>query len=68
MAVEFRQRTAGEFLQMFKRRKWHILLPTIALGIAVGYVVYQLPSMYESKTSLMLKPPTISSAVVKDMT
>ncbi len=68
MAVEFRQRTAGEFLQMFKRRKWHILLPTIALGLAVGYVVWKLPDMYESKTSLTLKPPTISSIIVKDMT
>ena len=68
MAVEFRQRTAGEFLQMLKRRKWHLLLPTIAIAVAVGYVVSQLPSMYESKTSLMLKPPTISSVVVKDMT
>ncbi len=68
MAVEFRQRTAGEFLAMFRRRKWHILLPTIAIGLAVGYVVSQLPSVYESKTSLTLKPPTISSAVVKDMT
>jgi uncharacterized protein involved in exopolysaccharide biosynthesis len=68
MAVEFRQRKAGEFLQMFKRRKWHILLPTLALGLAVGYVVWKLPSMYESKTSLTLKPPTISSEIVKDMT
>jgi polysaccharide chain length determinant protein (PEP-CTERM system associated) len=68
MAVEFRQRKAGEFLQMFKRRKWHILLPTLALGLAVGYVVWKLPNMYESKTSLTLKPPTISSEIVKDMT
>lgn len=68
MAAEFRQRTAGEFLAMFKRRKWHILLPTIALGVAVAYVVSGLPSVYESKTSLTLKPPTISSVVVKDMT
>lgn len=68
MAVEFRQRTAGEFLQMFKRRKWHILLPMLALGMAVGYVVWKLPSLYESKTSLTLKPPTISKEIVKDMT
>ncbi len=67
MAIEFRQRTAGEFLQMFKRRKWHILLPTIAFGLAVGYVVWKLPSMYESKTLLTLKSPTISEKVVQSL-
>lgn len=68
MATEFRQRSAGEFLKIFKRRKWHILLPTIAVGIAVAYVVGKLPNVYESKTSLVLKPPTISKEVVKSMT
>lgn len=68
MAAEFRQRSAGELLKIFKRRKWHILLPTIAVGIAVVYVVGKLPSMYESKTSLTLKPPTISEKVVQSLT
>lgn len=68
MPVEFRQRTAGEFLQMLKRSKWHILLPTLAVGIAVGYVVMKLPDMYQSKTSLTLKPPTISDKVVQSLT
>lgn len=68
MAVDFRQRTPGELLAMFKRQKWLILLPTIAVGLAVGYVVNKLPDMYESKTSLTLKPPQISDKVVQSLT
>jgi polysaccharide biosynthesis transport protein len=68
MAVDFRQRTPGEFLAMFARQKWLILLPTIAVGLAVGYVVTKLPDMYESKTSLTLKPPQISDKVVQSLT
>ncbi len=65
MAIEFRQRSVGEFGQMLRRRLWLILLPTLAIGVAVGWVVWKLPSMYESKTSLAIKPSTISKDVIK---
>ncbi|MBK7704367.1 MAG: hypothetical protein IPJ30_00970 [Acidobacteria bacterium] len=68
MSVEFRQRTAGEFVKMLKRRKWFILLPVVTMTVAIGYVVYKLPSVYESKTLLTVKPPTISDIVVKPLT
>ena len=68
MSVEFRQRTAGEFIKMLKRRKWLILLPIITMTAAIGYVVYRLPSVYESKTVLIVKPPTISDRVVQSLT
>ncbi len=64
MSVEFRQRTAGELVRMLKRRKWLILLPVLTMTAAIGYVVYKLPSVYESKTLLTVKPPTISNEVV----
>ncbi|MEP6901733.1 MAG: hypothetical protein ABJA66_08285 [Actinomycetota bacterium] len=64
MSVEFRQRTAGEFIKMVKRRKWFILLPVITMTAAIGYVVYKLPSVYESTTLLTIKPPTISEKLV----
>lgn len=67
MAVEFRQRTAGEFIKMLKRRKWLVILPTLAVGLAVAYVVSKLPSIYESTTLLTLKPPTISEKVVQSL-
>ncbi len=68
MSVEFRQRTAGEFIQALKRRKWFILLPVLTMTMAIGYVVYKLPSVYESKTILTVKPPTISEKVVQSLT
>ncbi|HQU81819.1 MAG TPA: GNVR domain-containing protein [Pyrinomonadaceae bacterium] len=68
MSVEFRQRTAGEFFRMLKRRKWLIILPIITMTAAVGYVVYKLPSVFESKTLLTINPPQISEIVVKSLT
>lgn len=67
MSVEFRQRSAGEFAQMIKRRKWIVLLPTIAVGLAVAWVVWGLPNYYESTTFLTVKPPTISEKVVQSL-
>lgn len=68
MSVEFRQRTIGEFIGMLKRRKWLILLPTLTMTAAIGYVVYKLPSLYESTTLLTVKPPTISTNLVQSLT
>ena len=67
MSVEFRPRTAGEFVRMLKRRKWLIILPMLTMTAAIGYVVKQLPSVYESKTLLTVKPPTISADIVKPL-
>ena len=45
-----------------------ILLPVLTMTAAIGYVVYKLPSVYESKTLLTIKPPTISDKVVQSLT
>jgi uncharacterized protein involved in exopolysaccharide biosynthesis len=68
MDVEFRKRTIGEYLEILKRRKWEIGLPTIAFLIAVGWVVWHMPSMYESKALLTLQNPTISEKVAPSLT
>ncbi len=68
MSVEFRQRTAGEYLRTIKNRKWHILLPAIAVFIAVLWVVSGLPSNYVSTTFLTLTPPAISEKVAPSLT
>jgi uncharacterized protein involved in exopolysaccharide biosynthesis len=52
---------------MLKRRKWFIFLPVITMTAAIGYVVYKLPSVYESKTLLTVKPPQISDKVVQPL-
>lgn len=65
MSVEFRQRKPGELVAMVKRQKWLILLPMITLTAGIGYVVYRLPSIYESTSLLTVKPPTISANLIQ---
>ncbi|HEY0427469.1 MAG TPA: GNVR domain-containing protein [Pyrinomonadaceae bacterium] len=67
MSVEFRQRKAGEYIKAVKRRKWLIMLPVLTMTMAIGYVVYKLPSVYESKSLLTVKPPQISEKVVMSL-
>lgn len=67
MSVEFRQRKPGELLGILKRQKWLIVLPMITLSAAIGYVVYHLPSIYESTSLLTVKPPTISSNLIQSL-
>ncbi len=67
MSAEFRQRTAGEYTQMLRRRKWLIILPILTITTAVAYTVYQLPSVYQSETLLTVKPPMISNLVVRPL-
>jgi uncharacterized protein involved in exopolysaccharide biosynthesis len=64
MSVEFRQRKPGELIAMVKRNKWLIVLPMLTLTVAIGYVVYKLPSIYESTSLLTVKPPTISANLI----
>lgn len=67
MSVEFRQRTLGEYARLAWDSKWLILLPTIAVALAVAYVVYRLPNVYESRTLVVVKPPTIPNSVVPSL-
>lgn len=53
---------------MFRRRIWFILLPTLAVGLAVAWVVWKLPNVYESRSVLTVKPPTIAASVVRPLT
>src|SRR5438046_88501 len=64
MSVEFRPRKLGEYARIARKRKWLILLPTIAIGLAIGYVVYRLPDIYESVTLIVGKPSTLPATVV----
>ena len=67
MSAEFRQRTPGEYAQILWRRKWLIILPTIAVAVAVAWVVLRLPDVYESTTLLTVRPATISTSAVAQL-
>lgn len=64
MSVDFRQRKPSEYLKILRRRKWFIILPTIAITAAVSWVVYKLPDVYESTTLIVVKPSTLPNSVV----
>jgi polysaccharide chain length determinant protein (PEP-CTERM system associated) len=68
MSIEFRQRSASEYLKIIRRRKWLIILPVIAVTSAVAWVVYRLPNVYESVTLIVVKPSTLPTTVVPTIT
>jgi uncharacterized protein involved in exopolysaccharide biosynthesis len=67
MSAEFRQRTPGEYAQMVWRRKWLIVLPTLVVTLAVAWVVSKLPNVYESTTLLTVRPASISTNIVQQL-
>ncbi|MEK6334134.1 MAG: GNVR domain-containing protein [Acidobacteriota bacterium] len=68
MSVEFRPRKLGEYAQILRKRLWLILLPTIVIGLAIAYVVFRLPDMYESSTLIVVKTSTLPNSVVPTIT
>ena len=67
MSAEFRQRTPAEYAQMVWRRKWLIVLPAAAVAVAVAWVVWRLPNTYESQTLLTVRPASISTTAVPQL-
>jgi len=68
MSVDFRQRKPSEYLKILRRRKWLLILPVIAVTVAVGYVVYRLPDVYESETLIVVRPSNLPTSVVTTVT
>src|SRR5690349_8276157 len=68
MSVDFRQRKPSEYLKILQRRKWFLILPTIAIATAVVWVVLRLPDVYESTTLIVVKPSTLPTSVVPNNT
>jgi succinoglycan biosynthesis transport protein ExoP len=66
--ADFRPRKIGEYFDTLRRRKWLIILPTIAVGLAIAYVVYRLPDLYESTTLIVVKTSTLPNSVVPTIT
>src|SRR5260221_7370870 len=64
MSVEFRPRKLGEYANIALKRKWLILLPTVAIGLSIAYAVYRLPDVYESVTLIVVKPSPLPNTVV----
>ena len=67
MSVEFRQRKPGEYARILWRRKWLIAIPSVVIALAVAWVVWKLPNVYESTTLLTVRPPSISPSIVPQL-
>ena len=67
MSVDFRQRKPTELVRMVWRRKWLIVLPTLVVTAAFAYVVSRLPNVYESTTLLTVRPASIATSVVAQL-
>jgi polysaccharide chain length determinant protein (PEP-CTERM system associated) len=67
MSTEFRQRSPGEYAKILWRRKWAILLPTLAISVAVAAVVMRLPNVYQSTTLLTVRPSTLSKGIIPQL-
>lgn len=68
MSIQFRQRTPGEYGKIASKRKWLIILPAIAIAMAVALVVIQLPDLYQSSTLIVVRPSTLPNSVVPTIT
>src|SRR5256714_8908661 len=68
MSIEFRARKISEYARIALKRKWMIILPTLAIGLAIGYVVFRLPDLYKSSTLIVGKPSTLPNTVVPMIT
>lgn len=64
MGLEFRQRGPSEYAQSLRRRKWLIILPTIAIASAIAFVVMRLPSVYQSSALLVVKQGSLTTSVL----
>lgn len=68
MSTEFRPRKLSEYARIALKRKWMIILPTLAIGLAIGFVVFRLPDIYESSTLIVVKSSTLPNSVVPTIT
>lgn len=68
MSTEFRPRKLGEYARIALKRKWMIILPTLAIGLAIGFVVFRLPDIFESSTLIVVKSSTLPNSVVPTIT
>ena len=66
--ADFRPRKIGEYFDILRRRTWMIILPALAIGLAIGSVVYRLPDLYESTTLIVVKTSTLPNSVVPTIT
>ena len=56
-----------EYLKVLKRRKMWILLPALAVTIAVGIVAWRIPNVYRCETVILVDPQKVPENYVRPM-
>lgn len=66
--ASFRVRTPAEYLRMVWRRKFFVLVPMIIVATTLAYVVYRLPDVYASDTTILVEQSKVNNAVIAQPT
>src|SRR5438093_6676277 len=56
-----------DFLALLVRRKWWIIVPFMALSLAVAVLTYLMPRMYVSESLIVIQPRGVPEDFVKDL-
>ena len=57
----------GTYLEIARRRKWCVILATLALFVLTTVVAYRLPDIYRSSTTILVDPQQIPDKYVPEM-
>ncbi|MGB9149746.1 MAG: hypothetical protein WCB36_05815 [Burkholderiales bacterium] len=55
----------SDYLEIAKRRKWQILIPTAILTVLSALIVMSMPSVYKSMATILIEEQEIPSELVK---
>jgi len=61
----FRVRTPAEYFRLLWQRRYIVAVPFLIVSSALGYAIYKLPNVYESRTSIIVDPPKVSTNYVQ---
>jgi polysaccharide chain length determinant protein (PEP-CTERM system associated) len=61
----FRVRTPAEYLRLLWQRRYVVAVPFLIVSVALCYAIYKLPNVYESRTSVIVDPPKVSTNYVQ---
>jgi protein tyrosine kinase modulator len=61
----FRVRTPAEYLRLLWQRRFLIAVPFLTVSAALSYAIFKLPNVYESRTSVIVDPPKVSTNYVQ---
>lgn len=55
----------SDYLNIFQRRKWWIIIPSVVIAVAVAGVSVKLPKFYRSQTVILVDPQKVPSEYVR---